>query len=244
MRRWLLVTAWALLGFASAPALADPPADHAYPLDGIAREIDKRGPLHCPEVKLVDYRGEVVRWQVPGKIFEGMREHLVTFERIATEVGNEIYGRAPTRIVQLGTFNCRRMRAEPGWLSEHALGNAVDVAGFDFGPLPKGATLPAGLDRAFGNGFEVRVGRHWGKHAGHAAVHARFLETLIVRLIEREDDKRDAFRVLLGPGYPGHQDHFHLDMAPFHMVQIIADGEPIERRARGRAASGDKDLQL
>jgi hypothetical protein len=27
--------------------------------------------------------------------------------------------------------------------------------------------------------------------------------------------------VLLGPGYPGHYNHFHFDMASFRMVQIF-----------------------
>ena len=213
-------------------AAANPPPDApAYPLDGITREVPKSGPLHCPDVALVDYRGEIVRWNVPGKVFGGMRERLRAFESIARDVGVEIYGRPPARIVQLGTYNCRRMRDYPDWISEHALGNAVDVAGFDFGGLPKSATLPSGLDRSFSGAFQVRVGRHWNKRTGHAAVHARFLETLALRTIAHAQ-KPDGFRVLLGPGYPGHQDHFHFDMAPFRMVQIFVDGEPIERRAR------------
>jgi hypothetical protein len=47
------------------------------------------------------------------------------------------------------------------------------------------------------------------------------LKTLARRLIGR----KDVFRVLLGPGYPGHQNHFHFDMAPFTMVQIFEDGK-------------------
>ena len=221
---------WLVVG--ATTAAANPPAEApAYPLDGITREVPKSGPLHCPDVALSDYRGELVRWNVPGKVFTGMRDPLRAFETIARDVGIEIYGRPPAKIIQLGTYNCRRMRDYPGWISEHALGNAVDVAGFDFGALSKDAPLPSGLDRAFRGGFEVRVGRHWNKRTGHAAVHTRFLETLALRMIERAH-AQDGFRVLLGPGYPGHRDHFHFDMAPFRMVQIFVDGEPLERRAR------------
>jgi hypothetical protein len=113
------------------------------------------------------------------------------------------------------------MREHAGWLSEHALGNAIDVAGFDFGHAPKGAALPAGLDPAFANGFEVRVLSHWGKKSGHAAVHARFLRTVVARLLARDD----VFRVLLGPGYPGHSNHFHFDVSTFRLVQIFEDGK-------------------
>jgi hypothetical protein len=115
------------------------------------------------------------------------------------------------------------MREHAEWLSEHAFGNAIDVEGFDFGHLPKGASLPPGLDKVFANGFEVRVLSHWGKKNGHAAVHARFLRTLAQRLAAQ----KDVFRVLLGPGYPGHNNHFHFDMAPFRLVQIFEDGRLI-----------------
>jgi BirA family biotin operon repressor/biotin-[acetyl-CoA-carboxylase] ligase len=42
----------------------------------------------------------------------------------------------------------------------------------------------------------------------------------------------DVFRVLLGPGYPGHDTHFHFDMAPWRMVQIFEDGRPLEAPQR------------
>jgi hypothetical protein len=174
-------------------------------------------------VELESYRGDAVRYQTNVWVYTGFRPRLAAFERVVRDVGVEVYGRAPERISTLGGYGCRRMREHAGWLSEHALGNAIDVAGFDFGHLAKGASLPAGLDKAFANGFEVRVLSHWGKKTGHAAVHARFLRTLADRLAARED----IFRVLLGPGYPGHDNHFHFDMAPFRLVQIFADGRLI-----------------
>ena len=213
-----------LLGAPTASASGpDPKPPEAYALDAVERQVSSEATIECPTIDLVDYRGDVVRYQAAGKVNRDFRERLLRFERVAVEVGTEVYGRAPVRVVQLGTYNCRRMRIYKGWLSEHALGNAIDVAGFDFGHLPKGAALPAGLDKVFANGFEVRVGRHWGKTSGHAAVHARFLQTLAQRLVDRPD----VFRVLLGPGYPGHANHFHFDMSRFKLVQIFADGQPL-----------------
>ncbi len=244
MGRGVALASLLVVVLASALGAADPVAPERsapppYPLDAVAREVPKTGPLPCAKVAdLVDYQGSVIRWQFPGKIIPALRERLVTFEGVARDVGVEIYGRPPSRVIEIGTFNCRRMRDMPGWLSEHALANAVDVEGFDFGPLPRDAKLPDGLPRAFANAFETRVRRHWGKRIGDAAIHARFLETLVVRLIERERARGDAFHVLLGPGYPGHDGHFHFDMAPFHLVQMFADGEPIERRARTTPRAG------
>jgi hypothetical protein len=59
------------------------------------------------------------------------------------------------------------------------------------------------------------VDKHWDKEKGVSAIHARFLRELTDRLIED-----DTFRVLLGPAFPGHQDHFHFDLAPYRLVQL------------------------
>ncbi len=238
MWRPLRLLALALLASTfAAPAAADPPApspssapsppsprEPPYPLDSLPREAPATGDLGCPRVEVASYRGETVRYQPEIWVNASFRARLGAFERVVRDVGVEVYGRPPDRIVQLGGYGCRRMREHAAWLSEHALGNAVDVAGFDFGHLPKGGALPEGVPPAFANGFEVRVLNHWGKHAGYAAVHARFLRTLVERLIPRDD----VFRVLLGPGYPGHGNHFHFDMATFRLVQIFEDGRLVQ----------------
>jgi hypothetical protein len=184
------------------PAAADPAAEPAYPLDSVPREVPATGDLGCPRIEVASYRGDVIRYRPEIWVNGSFRARLAAF----------------------GGYGCRRMREHAGWLSEHALGNAIDVAGFDFGHLPKGEALPAGLDPVFKNAFEVRVLGHWAKRAGHAAVHARFLRTLVLRLIARDD----IFRVLLGPGYPGHANHFHFDVTTFRLVQIFEDGRLLQ----------------
>jgi hypothetical protein len=211
----------ALAALVTSPASADPPKEAPYPLDSIPREVPETGDLGCPKIEVASYRGDVLRYRPEVWVNAPFRARLAGFERIVRDAGIEVYGRPPDRIVQLGGYGCRRMREHAGWLSEHALGNAIDVAGFDFGHAPKGAALPAGLDPAFANGFEVRVLSHWGKKSGHAAVHARFLRTVVARLLARDD----VFRVLLGPGYPGHSNHFHFDVSTFRLVQIFEDGK-------------------
>jgi hypothetical protein len=212
-----------LIAASASPSAADPAPEPPYPLDTIPREAPE-GELRCPSVPVVDYRGDVIKYRPFIWVHPDFRARLGVLERVARDVGIEVYGRAPSHIAQLGGYGCRRMREHAGWLSEHALGNAIDVEGFDFGHLPKGAALPPGLDKAFANGFEVRVLSHWGKKAGHAAVHARFLRKVVERLLAQ----KDGFRVLLGPGYPGHNNHFHFDMAPFRVVQIFEDGRLLQ----------------
>ena len=203
----------ALIG---APTNADS-APPAYPLDAVPRTAVKRGgKLRCPKVPMVRYRGTTVRYHSPTYVYTGFAKRLARFEKVVAAVATEFYGRPPRRIRHMGTFNCRRIGGHPNLISEHGLGNGIDVAGFDFGRAPRAVSrrgkLPAKLKRA----FRVRMKTHWGRRRGVDAWHAKFLDTLARRLVAR----KDIFRVLLGPSYPGHKDHFHFDMAPYRMVQI------------------------
>jgi hypothetical protein len=141
-------------------------------------------------------------------------------EKEIAALATETYGRAPRRLVHLGTFSCRRIRKYPEWISEHGLGNAIDVAGFDFAALDRKANLPEGVPRVFRHAFPVRVLRHWKATSGLTKIHRSFLRRLAERLVAR----RDIFRVLLGPSFPGHDNHFHFDCAPFRMVDIFDEG--------------------
>jgi hypothetical protein len=189
----------------------------SYPLDGIARVVPKGAALPCARGELVIYRGEQMRFSRPARVHAAFRGRLQALEQLVAETATAVYGRAPRRLLHLGTHNCRRIRLYPDFLSEHALGNAIDLAGFDFGPLPRGAALPSDLPRALRRGFEVRVDRHWNASEGTGAIHRRFWHTLAQRLIARED----LFRVVLGPAWPGHHNHLHLDVAPYRMVEVF-----------------------
>lgn len=186
-----------------------------YPLDEVSREIPATGKVTCPDVPKVTYRGDVIPYQKPVVVYEGFRDHLVRFEELVRDTAIEVYGRAPKKIRHLGTYNCRRIRRWPTFLSEHAMANAIDIEGFDFGPA--GASVPEGLPKALRKGFEVRLEKHWDADRGVAAQHARFLKLLAQRVIEDEG----LFRVILGPAEPGHGNHFHLDMAPWRIVNVF-----------------------
>ena len=188
-----------------------------YPLDGVSREVPKRGKLKCDRHELVKYKGDLVKYHRTTTVHPAFRDRLRRFEKVVHDVAIEVYGRAPRRIVTLGTYNCRRIRRYRHLISEHGLGNAIDVAGFDFGPLGRDEPAPEGLSKRHRRAFKVRMEKHWDAKDRDAR-HASFLKLLARRVVAA-----DIFRVLLGPAWPGHHNHFHFDMAPYAMVEIFRD---------------------
>lgn len=198
-----------------ASALSDDP----YALDELSRTIPARGRVACPKVDLVIYRGKAIAYAQAARVFVDFKPRLQVMESAIVTAAEQTYGRAPKRLIHLGTYNCRRIAAYPTWLSEHGLGNAIDIAGFDFGALKRGESLPDGVPKSLRRPFSVRVERNWKPGRSKAQqLHAIFLRRVIRILL----DKR-PFRVLLGPGYPGHHNHFHFDCAPFRMVEGFDD---------------------
>jgi hypothetical protein len=212
-----LALAWALSG--GAAALAQPTSDDigSYPLDGIARVLAPGAPLPCAGGELVRYRGERLRYDRTARVHPAFKARLQAFEALVVETAVAHYGRAPRQLLHLGTHNCRRMRRYPDWVSEHALGNAIDVAGFEFARLPRGTQLPTGLPAALRARFEVRLDRHWNATRGPGALHRAFLHALAREVLARPD----LFRVVLGPAWPGHHNHFHLDAAPYRVTEVF-----------------------
>ena len=198
------------------PSRAEAVSGDPYPLDDLSRTIPARGRVACPKVELLRYRGDTVPYAQAALIYTEFKPRLQAMERIIAAAGKATYGRAPKRLVHLGTYNCRRIAAYPTWLSEHGLGNAIDVSGFDFGSYKQSEPLPESLPPSLRRPFSVRIKRHWKPgHSAEQKLHASFLRKIIRELLSRPR----VFRVLLGPGYPGHHDHFHFDCAPFRMVE-------------------------
>lgn len=88
-------------------------------------------------------------------------------------------------IVHLGTFNCRRIAGRESW-SEHAGGNAIDIAAF-----------------VLADGRRISVAADWRGTDDAAA----FLHTV-------RDRACRSFATVLSPDYnAAHGDHLHLDQA-------------------------------
>jgi hypothetical protein len=90
-------------------------------------------------------------------------------------------------VQSFGTYACRNIVGAKFWKSrrsEHAIANAVDIAGF-----------------TLANGQHISVRRQWRSDGPEA----RFLRAA-------HDSACRYFRVVLGPDFnPEHHDHFHLD---------------------------------
>lgn len=187
-----------------------------YALDAVDRWLEPGVKLKCDRSQLKSYRGTSLRYYGAVLVSPSFQERLVRFEEVVREVSREVYGREPQRIRHLGAFACRSTRNRSRLMSEHALGNALDLSGFDFGSATKATPLPEGLPKALRHSFQVRVGRHWAATSGVGAVHSRFLTTLAERLQQRPD----VFRSMFGPGHGGHDDHLHLDVSPWRYVDL------------------------
>jgi hypothetical protein len=188
-----------------------------YELDQLDRFRDDGSKVECDREGLVSYRGTAVRYYGSVLVNEAFRARLQRFEEVAAAAATEVYGRAPSRIRHMGAFSCRSSRNRSYRLSEHALGNAIDISGFDFAPLPKGGSLDPALPKQLKGAFQVRVARHWDRSGSPATeLHARFLRKLTDSLLER----KDVFRGMIGPADPGHTDHFHFDVAPWRYVRL------------------------
>lgn len=213
MLRLFLALAWLLPSAAHAQDLQSlwrwmsPPRDE-YPLDPIERHTDPEGALVCPEIDLVRVRGEVVRYDRSVRVAPSFAPKLRAFEEVVAEVATRFYGRPPRRIQTLGTYYCRRVRGRPYRMSEHALGNGIDVSGFAFGPAPR--ELRGTIDRPLRGPFTVSVERHWYARRERDEHHSQFLRELTGELA-----RRDVFRAMIGPRHRYHRNHFHFDYGPF-----------------------------
>ncbi len=108
-------------------------------------------------------------------------------EKDVQRLARDILGSPVTAIEHLGTYSCRRMYgASTGNWSEHATGNAIDIAGF-----------------VLEDGRRIRLISDWDGEQEEA----RFLRAV-------RDTACESFATVLSPEYnAAHADHFHLDQA-------------------------------
>lgn len=117
---------------------------------------------------------------------------MARFENIAQKLARDILNRPIVRIIHAGTYNCREMKAYPGWVSEHSYANALDIRRF----ILRGSKT---LD----------VARDYKKNSPEG----RFFRTLAKKLVNEE-----VFQVVLTPNFDGlHRRHLHLDMARYRV---------------------------
>ncbi len=105
--------------------------------------------------------------------------------RVLKPEAERLLGSAVIRIRHYGSYSCRRVygRSEGRW-SQHATGNAIDIAAFDLA-----------------DGRTVNIRRDWGKGTAKSEF-----------LVSVRDGACDLFGTVLSPDYnAAHADHFHFD---------------------------------
>ena len=149
----------------------------------------------APEGVFVRRGATGLRFQPAARVGCAFGLRLAKFETIVQEEAKAILGSRVRAIVQLGTYNCRRMARFPDLVSEHSFANAIDVEQF-----------------LLANGRTVVVERDWVRAEKPAASRAaRFLRRLTRRLYDEQ-----VFSVVLTPSYDHHHhNHLHLDGAPY-----------------------------
>jgi hypothetical protein len=124
----------------------------------------------------------------PATMSCAMASRLDEFEREAVQpLARAELGHRVTRIDHLGSFACRASTGRPSRLSQHALGQAIDIAGF-----------------RLSDGSRVSVEHDWSD-SGSKAVFLHRLASKACRY----------FSVVLTPdSNADHYNHLHLDIGP------------------------------
>lgn len=156
---------------------------------GVAFErlTDFRTPQGCGIAGAVRVHRAAIAWSRPAMASCALAARLYEFERgVVQPLATRYFGQPVQRIHHLGTYACRNERGGRR-LSQHALGQAVDITAFELA-----------------DGNLVSVARHW--RGGGAA--AGFLHEVARRAC-------GSFSVVLTPNSDAaHHDHFHLDIGP------------------------------
>ena len=149
----------------------------------------------APEGISISRGASGMRYQPAARVNCAFGLRLSKFETIVQEEAQRILGSRVRAIVQLGTYNCRRMAAYPDLTSEHSFANAIDVSVF-----------------VLRNGRRVVVEHDWVPASKPATTPAAtFLRKLTRRLYDEQ-----IFTVVLTPSYDKHhRNHLHLDGAPY-----------------------------
>jgi len=154
--------------------------------------------LSCGAEQVVVYLGgpAKIRYNAAPLVTCRLALALGRLEQLAQDEALRRFGRRITRLTQGGTYNCRKM-VRFDFVSEHSYANAIDI---------KELWLEGGR--------QLSVREHFGKlDAPPDTPEAEFLRTLA----QRAFDER-LFSVVLTPYWDQlHADHFHFDLARYHV---------------------------
>ncbi len=178
-----------LIVFFALPAVAQEVGE--YPFDSISRAIEKGD--DCPEVELVDYAGTHVKFSKSVKLERGFVTKMVEFEKVIQQEAERVFGAKVDELVHRGGYRCRPVTGRKSKWSEHAFGNALDIASFRIGKK------------------RVAFGKHWRVDDRRS----EFLHSVVRRAVDEK-----LFRIILGPGDPGHETVLHVDFGTSWYVRV------------------------
>lgn len=148
---------------------------------------DRSGPGECNLRDAVRMTRSHVALDQPLQVTCQTADHLLRFERdVVQPAALRHFGQSLARIRHFGGYACRLRNGDSrGIRSEHALGQAVDIAGFDLA-----------------DGTQITVARHWGEFGPRGA---------FLRQVAREACA--IFHLVLTPRSDAlHRTHLHLDI--------------------------------
>ena len=148
---------------------------------------DRTGPGDCSLRDAVRMTRGRVALDQPLQVTCATAEHLLRFERdVVQPAALRMLGTPLVRIRHFGGYACRLRNGDPrGIRSEHAVGQAIDIAGFDLA-----------------DGTQITVARHWGDPGPRG---------IFLRLVARE--ACSVFHLVLTPRSDAlHRSHLHLDI--------------------------------
>ncbi len=186
---------------------APPPADEPPALDRLralgvrfrpwrppARRLNER--VTCAvDDGIVLLRGPTgVRYSKSPLLASEFAVRLARFEAIVQEEAARALGARVVRIEHFGTYVCRAVAGYPGVASQHAFGNAIDVAAF-----------------VLRDGRRVTVLRDFVRAGGTPATPSQLFLQGLTRRVRAEA----LFGAVLTPDYDSrHANHLHLDGRP------------------------------
>jgi hypothetical protein len=171
----------------AGPSCAGELAGHGAVFESLPAREETNG---CRLTDAVRLTRSSVALDQPVQINCATARHLLRFERdVVQPAAQRHFAQRLVRIRHFGGYACRGRADGARQLSEHARGNAIDVAGFDLA-----------------DGTQITVGRHWNDQGPHGA---------FLREVARGACK--VFHMVLTPRTDAlHRSHFHLDVGRWH----------------------------
>jgi hypothetical protein len=135
-----------------------------------------------------------IAWNRPAEMSCALAERFDRFEREAVQpAALRHFGRPVALIHHFGAYTCRGENGGDGRLSQHALGNAIDVGSFELG-----------------DGTRIAVETDWRGRGPRRD----FLHEIAKRACA-------YFNVVLTPASDAyHRNHFHLDVGPYRLCSV------------------------